>query len=209
MGQRVNPILYRSGISSYWGSVNFPSNKNLSSITETNYLFDLVKIYFRRRGLKLYNQKCKISKCKIRLYLYFYENRFIPDKFKKKTFKFKKKTFKFKQKKPKKPAPKNLKFLNFKFYIAYNKNKNKKLFLKSPYNINKPIYKIKKLNLFNKINLKKNINKETNIKSLCINIKKTNFGVKQFKSFSIAKRFMRLKKYKFSRKKKRKKKLRH
>jgi hypothetical protein len=77
MGQRVNPILYRLGISSFWGCVNYPANNYIANFINTGVLFNLIQFYFRRKRIKLFNLECTFIESKLNIFLHVFENRLI------------------------------------------------------------------------------------------------------------------------------------
>jgi len=158
--------------------------------------------------MKLYNQKCKLKDNSLHLNIYFYENKRIPERFVHKRFKFLS---------PKLDTPKSssLKFLNFKFFSRYKYTKYTNPFLKktSGPNTKNGNFVLKRNTKFrfpfkrSKLKVIKNLIKDT--KKLTVNLKKRSFAKnKQFKSFKIAKNFVRLFGYKGSKKLKRKKNIR-
>lgn len=95
MGQRVNPVLFRAGVSTFWGSANYPTNKRLSSMVDTNFIFSIVSFFLKKNKIKLYSFKCNISNNIFYIYIMFLKNKLVP----KSKFTIKKNKTKFKFKK--------------------------------------------------------------------------------------------------------------
>jgi len=114
MGQRVNPILFRAGISTFWDSANYPANKNLSSLVDTDFIFNIFAFFLKKNRIKLYSFKSNIVNNVFFIYVTFFKNRLILKS--KLTKKKNQRLFKFK--KPKLNSLKKFNFsrLNFNFF---------------------------------------------------------------------------------------------
>ena len=73
MAQKVNPHFYKFGISNFWNSINYPTNKKLSSYINFNYLFNLMICFFKAYNLEVYFFKAYLNNF-LNLYVYLYVN---------------------------------------------------------------------------------------------------------------------------------------
>jgi len=61
MAQKVNPKLYKFGISNFWDNTNFPNNEKLTNLINYNYLFNLVSFFFNSYNVHIYFFKVKLQ----------------------------------------------------------------------------------------------------------------------------------------------------
>ena len=89
MGQKVNPKLYKFGITNFWDNINYPNNNKLVNFINYNYLFNLLSFFFNKYNIQIYFFKAKLRKT-LALSIYIYNSMYTQVKsFKKKVKKVK------------------------------------------------------------------------------------------------------------------------
>jgi hypothetical protein len=73
MGQKVNPKLYRLGISNFWSENNYPTDQKFIGIIDYNYLFELLVFFFNIYNIQVYFFKSNFIKDILNLYVFVYK----------------------------------------------------------------------------------------------------------------------------------------
>ena len=76
MGQKVNPKLYKFGISNFLENINIPNNNKIVNFINYNYLFNLVSFFFIKYNIEVYFFKAKIQ-TDLYLNIYTYNYRYM------------------------------------------------------------------------------------------------------------------------------------
>ena len=75
MGQKVNPKLYKFGITNFWANINIPNNNKIVNYINYNYIFNLISFFFSKYNIEIYFFKAKIQK-DLYLNVYTYNYRY-------------------------------------------------------------------------------------------------------------------------------------
>jgi hypothetical protein len=71
VGQSVNPLIFKSGISSFWKIKNYPSNLRINIIKNFN-IYNIVYSYLKKLGIEIIIYKSYINNYYFKVYIFFY-----------------------------------------------------------------------------------------------------------------------------------------